>query len=152
MSAPRRIAQFVFAGAVGFGVDAALLALLVSYGGWPPVAARVPSFLVAVSCTWLINRYLAFADRRAVQAGSALREYGRYLLSQSAGAALNLGIFALLLWFMPQWQREPVLPLALASACAMAFNYLAMGKFVFRAQRRRSAQSVNVAAILERTD
>lgn len=126
----RRIARFVAAGGVGFAVDAGILMLLVR-AGYSPVVARIPSFATAVTITWLINRHFAFADRRAPKAAGAAGEYSRYVLSQLLGALLNLGIFAATLWLHPSWRTQPVLALALASACAMVFNYLAMHGFVF---------------------
>lgn len=127
-----RIVEFAIAGGVGFAVDATVLTLLVDEAGWSPLPARLPSFLLAVSITWLINRYLTFSDRRALRWQATALEYWRYLLTQGFGALINLGIFALLLWLVPRWNALPVMALAVASACAMVFNYLVMQGFVFR--------------------
>lgn len=126
----RRIARFLVAGTVGFAVDAGILWWLVR-AGWSPITARIPSFLTAASVTWLINRHFAFADRRARGAPAAAGEYTRYVLSQLAGALLNLAIFAATLWAVPEWRSRPVYALVVASAGAMAFNYAAMQGFVF---------------------
>lgn len=127
----RRITQFIIAGGIGFGVDAAILMALTEFAGWPPMRARVVSFIGAVSVTWLLNRYLAFADRRALQAATSASEYARYVLTQSMGAAVNLAVFALALWSLPELRAHLLVPLALGSACALCCNYIAMHYLVF---------------------
>src|SRR5689334_11595288 len=49
--------KFIVAGTLGFAVDAAVLTALVTSAHWLPLRARLVSFLLAVSATWLINRY-----------------------------------------------------------------------------------------------
>ncbi|MFT3904973.1 MAG: GtrA family protein [Steroidobacteraceae bacterium] len=127
----RRILKFAIAGGIGFLVDAAILTALVRGAHWPALGARILSFLGAVSVTWLINRRLTFGDRRATQPRAMAGEYARYLLTQGAGALLNLGIFATALWLHPPWRAQPVMALALASALAMLFNYCGLASFVF---------------------
>ncbi|HTP38400.1 MAG TPA: GtrA family protein [Steroidobacteraceae bacterium] len=127
-----RMAGFALAGGVGFVVDATILTLLVDGAGWSPLSARLPSFLLAVSVTWLINRHFAFADRRARLVRAMAGEFWRYLLIQGSGAVLNFGIFAALLWLVPAWNALPAIALAIASACAMVFNYAVLQGFVFR--------------------
>lgn len=112
-------------------VDAAILLALTRWANWQPLPARVISFLGAVTVTWWINRHFAFDDRRARELNTAVVEYWRYLISQSMGALLNLGIFAAALWLQPAWKTQPIWALAIASACALFFNYYVMGRFVF---------------------
>src|SRR5438045_3665473 len=47
--------RFLAVGAAGFLADAALLALLIRFGGFGPIAGRVISFLSAVVLTFVLN-------------------------------------------------------------------------------------------------
>ncbi|MGC3982925.1 MAG: GtrA family protein [Steroidobacteraceae bacterium] len=123
--------RFVLAGGIGFVTDAILLTLLTRYAGWSPLHARLLSFLGAVSVTWLINRYYAFADRRAKHGLATAKEYWRYVITQSAGASINFAVFAMMLWLMPGLSAYPVVPLAVASVCALIINYYFMKNLVF---------------------
>jgi putative flippase GtrA len=127
-----RLLKFLFAGGIGFIVDALVLSLLTTLVGWQPIPARIASFIAAASATWWINRHLAFAMQRAVTTRATRDEYTRYLGTQSLGAAINLGLFASLLWRWPMLNRYPVIALAIASVCALFFNYFVMRRFVFR--------------------
>lgn len=120
--------KFGVAGGIGFCVDAAVLYLLVFAGGVSPFVARVFSFLVAVCATWWVNRTFTFRGNRA---HPVRQEYLRYLGVQTAGAALNYGVFAATLLLQPQWHAAPVVPLALGSLVAMAFNYAGSRWYVF---------------------
>lgn len=127
----RRLPQFLLVGGLGFVVDAAILLALTNMFAWQAVPARIASFLGAVSVTWLMNRYSTFADRRALHPRASAGEYARYLLTQSMGAAINLLVFWLALWFMPVLHEHLLLPLALGSACGLVFNYSVMHHLVF---------------------
>ena len=60
---PARVRNFATVGAIGFVIDAGILAALTHGAGWSPWAARVPSFATAVLATWLLNRRLTFPGR-----------------------------------------------------------------------------------------
>lgn len=124
----RAARRFVVVGGIGFLVDAAVLTLLVNANGWNPFYARLASFAVAVTATWLLNRRYTFAHRRRHRTHT---EYSRYVLVQSLGAALNFAVYALCLAGAP-WLRElPILALAAGSVVAMGFNFWAMQWLVF---------------------
>ena len=96
--------------------------------GWGHYAARVASFLLAVSVTWYLNRTWTFAQR----AGSnRRREYAVYFLVQALGAGINGAVYALGLALSPTMQALPVLALALGSIVAMAFNFVATRHLAF---------------------
>ena len=125
-----RFPSFVVVGGLGFLVDAAILSLLVHVWDWPPYAARVLSFAPAVTVTWYCNRRWVFSRTK-----DAAREYGAYITVQTVGAAINLGVFALLIAVVPSLAQLPLVPLAAGSAVALLFNYSAARRWVFGGQR-----------------
>lgn len=131
----RRRVGYLVAGGLGFAVDAAVLSALVHLAGWGPIAARGPSFLLAVSVTWLINRRHAFAGRRVHAAGT---EYRLYFLVQVAGALANLAVFAVLIRLVPGLAAIPVLPLLVGAVAGLFVNYRLSCRIVFP---QRAAQA-----------
>ena len=83
--------------------------------------------LAAVTLTWSLNRHWVFepTENRA-------SEYGRYVSAQLFGAAINLSVYAAAIELFAPLARVPAAALAIGSAAAMAFNYLASSRIVFR--------------------
>lgn len=125
---PRQLLLFAGAGAAGFVVEAVVISALVVLWDLNIYLARLISFSLAVLATWRLNREFAFAGFES--AGKA-REYGRYFLVQTCGAAVNLGVFAILVSVYPALRAWPVVPLAAGAAVALVFNYAASRAFVF---------------------
>lgn len=119
---------FLAIGAVGFAVDGGLLLAMTEAMGWPVLGARLLSFSVAVTVTWLLNRVLTF---RHLASARRLREWRRYVAVNSVGAAINLGVFTALVWTVPWLHSSPLAAFALASAAALAFNFLGSRSFAF---------------------
>lgn len=126
----KRFVQFGVVGALGFAFDAGVLLFLVSTLGMNIYAARMLSFLLAVVFTFLLNRRFAFRALRRVS-GTSFGDYLRYLSVQSAGALISLGVFFSAVMAFPSLRSLPVVPLAMGSAVAMAFNYIASRYYVF---------------------
>jgi putative flippase GtrA len=128
-----RLVRFGAVGTAGFAVDAAVLSALTSLGGMDVYPARAVSFIVACSATWLLNRTFVFAPvEGAERGGPREREYARYFSVQTAGALINLAVFAALIQALPGMRALPVLPLAAGSVVAMVFNYAGARYWVFR--------------------
>lgn len=120
-------------GGTGFLIDGGILAFLLGRG-WPVVGARLVSFTVAVSWTYVLNRRLTFAVRPAstrVEQGTALA----YGIVQVLGALTNLGLFLLLVQWQPQWREISWLPLAIGAGFGLAVNY-SLARLVFERRRR----------------
>jgi putative flippase GtrA len=124
-----QLARFALVGAVGFGVDAALLQLLVGAAGWSPFAARAVSFPAALSATFLLNRAWTFGALR-MPAG---RAYGTYGAIQALGALINLAVFSACLLAAPLLYERPVVALGIGAIVALLFNFAASRRLVFRA-------------------
>jgi putative flippase GtrA len=113
--------RFLGVGAVGFLIDAAILFVLIRGAGMPPVPSRVASFSVAVVSTWLLNRMWTFGESRSSR---PLPEFLRYLAVQLSGGAVNLAIFALVAWALPDPLAGAALGLVAGSAAGLVLNYI----------------------------
>jgi putative flippase GtrA len=135
--AKRPLPAFIAVGAVGFALDAGLMLLTIKALACHPIGARLVSFPVAVTCTWLLNRHWAFRGR-GLQSRSV--EYVGYFAIQVAGAALNVGVFlgCLLLW--PLLASVPLLPLTFGAAVALLFNYALLRRALYRREARCRAR------------
>lgn len=126
----RKFFLFGLAGGAGFVVDAGIAYLLVDtplgfYG------ARVISFLVAVTTTWLINRSLAFKAQRSDHL-PIWREFLTYLGAMLLGGVVNVGVsFALYAWFHPSKELS-ILCVAAGVGAGMFVNFLLADKLVFK--------------------
>ena len=124
----REIALFGMVGTAGFLVDAAVLYLLRTTLGL--LAARVPSFIAAVSVTWWLNRRFTFQRRP-----SGLRkwaEFRRYLVLMLVGGSVNYAVYATLLLAFGVFREYPVLGVAAGSIAGMGANLLGARLFLFR--------------------
>ena len=127
-----RFAKFVVVGGVGFVIDAGVLTLALRELTSSIYAARALSFGSAVLATWLLNRLFVFdVDTRR----SLVAEYGRYFVTQTAGALSNLAVFVALIELMPRLAAAPVVPLAVGAALGALVNYAGSAVWVFNARR-----------------
>jgi putative flippase GtrA len=131
----RALRTFALVGVIGFLVEALILTVLTAVAGWSPWRARIPSFLIAVLVTWLLNRTFTFPghglQRRSV-------EGLLYLATVALGSAINLGVYGLVLHFVPAVREFPVVALAAGSLAGLAFNFNSARLLVF-ARPRSSA-------------
>lgn len=122
----RRFIRFAMVGGMGFVIDASVLTLLVNGLGYGHYVSRAVSFSLAVTATWLVNRRWVF------EAGAPSgREYSGYFIVQLIGAAINLGIYVLVIELVPTLAALPVIPLACGALIALVANFLLARRFVF---------------------
>ncbi len=122
----RQLISFGGIGTLGFIIDAAVftganLFLQNLY------LSRLVSYLAAASSNWILNRKFTFkaSDRSPVQ------EWGRFLLLQTAGGAVNYGVYALLVTAYPFFASHPIAAIAVGSVAGMGVNFLTAKFFVF---------------------
>lgn len=127
-----RFARYVVAGGIGFLIEAVVLTWLVVEQGLNIYGGRVISFVLGVTATWLINRNFAFAGLQRRQKG---REYSAYFIVQTAGAVINLGVFAAVITVHPALKATPVIPLAIGAIVSMVFNFLGARIWVFHGRQ-----------------
>ncbi len=124
--------KYLGVGSLGFLTDAGLLALQVHGLGMGPYAARIPSFLGAVTITWWLNRQHTF---KGFTRYSAVSEYRRYFLVQSMGALANFAVYAAAIAGNASFAHYPVAALALGSIFGLAVNYAFARLYVFPGSR-----------------
>ena len=129
----RRLARFIVVGGIGFAIDAGVLTLALHRLVDSVYVARALSFTTAVAATWLLNRAFVFDTDGS---GSAVAEYGRYFVTQLAGALTNLGVFVALIEIFPQLANAPVIPLAAGAILGAVVNFAGASLWVFRTRER----------------
>ena len=123
-------AMFGTVGVVGFAIDGGILTVLNQHFEWNVYLSRACSFLGATVATWILNRIFVFKHREEI-GRDAGREYGRYVSVQIAGALINLGVFYILIDFIPEFRDLPIVPLAIGAIFGMAINYTGAQFWVF---------------------
>jgi putative flippase GtrA len=121
---------FVVSGATAFAVDAVVLELLTAVLDIHPIIARLAAISLAMVAGWLMHRTFTFA----VAARPSVAEFLRYAGVAWTAAAINYGVFVLIVLIDPE--LEPLVALVVSSLAAMLFSYLGMR---FAAFRQRSS-------------
>lgn len=122
----RRVAAFVVVGGLAFLVDAGVLVALERGAGWSAFEARIASIGVAALVAWRLNRAVTFGASGSSQAA----EGGRYAVAAAASAAVNYGVFSVVLLIAPA--VASVAAAAVATLMAAAVSYGLMQRWVFR--------------------
>ena len=117
---------FLVSGATAFLVDALVLSLLTAVVGLHPILARVAAIALAMVAGWLMHRTFTFR----VRARPSLPEFLRYAGVAWTAAAVNYGVFVLVV--LAYAAIEPLVALVISSAAAMAFAYIGMRFAAFR--------------------
>lgn len=124
----RSFLWFAVAGVMGLLVDVAVLTAL--RGTLGVYGARIVSFLLAATATWLLNRHVAFAGRRAT--AGLLGEYLQYLGLMVGGGIVNLATYSLFAWQFPRTPLWLALYVAAGSLAGMMVNYLGVNRWLYR--------------------
>lgn len=120
---------FAMVGGAGFLVHFFVMFILLDFGNINNIIAWFPAFILGVTFTWLLNRFLTFRGMGRLKAsGEALR----YLLIQSFGAAVNFIIYASLVTSQISVLSYPLTALACGAVVALFFNFTALRIFVFQ--------------------
>lgn len=117
---------FLFSGGLAFLTDAALLKLLTAALGVHPILARLVAISVAMLAGWLAHRRFTFR----LTTPPSVAEFSRYAAVQLMVAAINYGIFVVIVLLRPG--IEPLFALFISSVIAMVFAYLGMRYAAFR--------------------
>ena len=117
---------FLVSGGTAFIVDALVLKLLTSVLGLHPIVARLAAIALAMVAGWLMHRTFTFR----VTARPSLPEFLRYAGVAWTAAAVNYGLFVLIVLAYPA--IEPLVALVISSAVAMIFAYLGLRFAAFR--------------------
>ncbi len=110
--------RFGSVGAVGYVVDTAVVYALKGFIG--PGPAGMPSFIVAATVTWALNRAWTWRGRSS---GSRLRQWAHFLAVSSPGLLLNRTTYELLVYLVPLCATHPFLATAAGTATGMFVNF-----------------------------
>lgn len=124
--------RFALVGAGGYVVDAGVLAAGTNWGGLDPYSGRVLSIFVAMTFTWMGNRTLTFAQRRARGLGGMAREWARFVGANAVGALINYGLYAALVHSGPEPFNDKYVAQFLGVLAGMIFNFTLSHFLVFR--------------------
>lgn len=124
----KQFLRFCVVGAVGFVIDAGILQLLVSGIGVNLYLARIISFLVAASATWLMNRRYTFE----VEHPATHSEWVRYITIMVLGALVNYGAFAISIAVWGMARAQPWLGVAVGSIAGLGINFMSSRLLLFR--------------------
>jgi putative flippase GtrA len=126
--------RFGLVGAAGYVVDAGALALATQQLGLDPYRGRALSIAVAMTATWLGNRYFTFAAARARGSFSAIaQEALKFAGANLVGAAVNYGVYAALVGLAPHPWNNPFLAQVIGVLAGLVFNFTLSRLLVFRA-------------------
>ena len=113
--------RFGLVGSAAFLIDACILSLLVHFGGWNPLYARVVSMSVGVTFTWLVHRYWTFSTGRL---RSPLTQTILHGAVQAVGLSINYAVFTAMILTGGIWRSYPLLSVAAGSLAAMTVTYV----------------------------
>lgn len=123
----KRFLRYCLVGGIGFVTDGGLLQAGMHLFGWGPLAARVPSFLIAVLVTWYLNRGFTFRARHI----SFGKSFPAYIAANAIGLGINFGTYSAGVLLSPFMAQYPLLPLAIGAGLGMAFNFIA-ARYIFK--------------------
>lgn len=127
----RQFLRFGVIGTGGFVVDTSVLYLVMGLVGLDHYSGRGVSWLVAATFTWAMNRRFTFSDSRP-----PFRQWLAFLASNAVGGAVNLGVYATMVTFLPVVADHPVLGVAVGAIAGLFFNFSASKWVVFRRHHR----------------
>ena len=130
MSWAREFSTFGMIGIVGFVVDTAILYTLKGTLGL--FLARVVSFLIAATTTWLLNRAITFKDRSSNL--SSEKEFVSYMCLMLVGGLVNYASFVWLVLSYNLVEQHLFIGVAVGSLAGMLFNFLLARALLFRRQ------------------
>jgi putative flippase GtrA len=124
------VAQFLMfgtVGTIGFLADTATVyALRHALGLY---GAGAVAYGVAATVTWILNRLWTFSGKGT---GPAHHQWARFLLVNLGGFAVNRGVYAVLITFVPLCAAEPVLAVGAGAIAGMFLNFSLSRTMVFR--------------------
>ncbi len=126
--------SFALVGVVNTGIDFSIFWMTVTYLFWPLVAANVLAWLVAVTCSYVMNSLITFGP----ESGRILRmrDYAAFAGSGVAGMIASTATLVALSYILP------VLPAKLLSILvAFAVNFSLSHFVVFRVRQPRNDAS-----------
>ncbi|MEM7359164.1 MAG: GtrA family protein [Pseudomonadota bacterium] len=127
----QQFSRFFLVGFLAFSTDALILQSLVSFAGWSPYWARVPSASAAVMVSWVLNRSYTFALEKGQLDWTAVFAH---VLAVGIALLVNLGVYWALISKYPVLETYPVIALTGGSAAGLFVNFLLAKYWVFKSK------------------
>lgn len=124
----RQFLGFSLVGVAAFLVDSAVLYAALPLFANRFAAARVVSWLCAVSFTWGLNYQWTFRYR----ARSLPLNWLKYVLANLLGGIVNYGVSLASVALSPLARTHPIIAVALGSVAGLLFNFVSSKALVFR--------------------
>lgn len=124
----RQFLSFSVIGTLGFLVDTAILYAVLLFGDFFYLG-RALSFLGAATFTWYLNRRITFQN----EASDILRQWWRFIVTNSGGGLVNYLTYSLLILAFQFVRDYPVLGVAAGSIAGLIINFNLSRRFVFGA-------------------
>lgn len=116
----RKLIKFCSIGALGFVVDIMALQLIITVFKINPYSARVFSFLIAASFTWILNRSFTFQ----VKSTHRMRaEWLSYMGLMALGAGINYVTYVFCVKYFLLSQNELWIGVAAGSIAGLGANF-----------------------------
>ncbi|MEE9273598.1 MAG: GtrA family protein [Robiginitomaculum sp.] len=128
-----RIIGFFLVGGGGFIIHAGMVFILTSLFSFGDILSWFPAFLLAVTFTWLLNRFLTF---RGMGKQTAPQEALRYFSVLAIGAAINFTVYAGVISVEIPVLSTPVIALACGAGIAFFCNYLLLRLLIFNTAKK----------------
>jgi putative flippase GtrA len=119
--------KFGAVGLIGLAIDTATVYAM--RGSLGLYGAGMVAYVVAASGNWVLNRVWTF---RGQGSGPAHHQWGRFMLTNLVGFALNRGTYALLVTFVDAAARQPVIATSAGAVAGMFVNFYLSRRVVFR--------------------
>lgn len=124
--------RFGMVGGAGYLVDLAVLAFATEQLGFDAFRGRVISIAVAMTATWLGNRYFTFAERRARGSLSAIAQEGlKFAGANLIGACVSYGVYAVLVAYAAPPFGNQYLAQIFGVLAGLVFNFTLSRVLVF---------------------
>lgn len=117
--------RFLFVGGLGLCTDACTLYALRGVIGLIP--AKIISYLIAYSVTWILNRIFTFHSNNPRR----VQEWFKYTILYSLTGVLHVMLFALLVKNNSYLHNYPIIALLITAALMSVINFAMSKKVVF---------------------
>jgi putative flippase GtrA len=139
--AASKLVRFGAVGGAGMFVNLAALAVAKELLGLHDLVAWFFGFFVSVTFTWWGNRTFTFHEHKSTGHSGILAEWFRFFLTNSFGAAANVCVYAVLLWWSPwplslmRTDLRAYPALCVGVLVGLIFNYTLSKRLVFRVKK-----------------
>lgn len=120
--------RYLAVGGLGFLVDAALLELFIFFD-LSVYAARALSMTLAIGVTYLLHKNFTFTD--AAKPAKTSQQAAAFVACQLFAAAINYGVFCLLLGLLPAGFIARMFALCCGVAAGLSVNFMLLRFLVF---------------------